>query len=312
MLKLDLSDKVALVTGGAGQLGRTMVRNLAECGADVVICYYSQKDYADELKNEVMKKFGVKSLAVQADVTNLDSVLKMKQEVNAVFDVVDIIVNNVSFCYPNTSLPVLSDISLIVPHNKSVAFIGPSGVGKTTLADIILGILSPKAGGVYYAGKSIHHSFKEWSQKVGYIPQQIYLLDESIIKNVAFGINSDDIDIMQVWHALEQAQLSEFVRSLPEGLETVVGDRGIRLSGGQRQRIGIARSLYNNPSILVLDEATSSLDTETEKAVMEAIEKFQGEKTLIIIAHRLSTIENCDIIYRIENGAINIEKTSSI
>jgi len=223
-------------------------------------------------------------------------------------DVLDIIVSDVTFQYPNTPSPVLKDISLTIPDKKSVAFIGASGEGKTTLADIILGVLTPETGGVFFAGKSIHHSFEEWSRNVGYIPQQIYLLDESILENVAFGIERDDIDVEQVWHTLEQAQLASFVRSLPEGLETIVGDRGIRLSGGQRQRIGIARALYNNPSILVLDEATSSLDTETEKAVMEAIEKFQGDKTMIIIAHRLSTIENCDIIYRVEDGDVVREK----
>ena len=223
-------------------------------------------------------------------------------------EVPDIIISDVSFQYPNTLSPVLTDISLVIPNKRSTAFIGSSGEGKTTLADIILGVLTPETGGVFFKGKSIHHNSDEWSRNVGYIPQQIYLLDESILENVAFGIDRADIDVEQVWHTLEQAQLASFVRSLPEGLETVVGDRGIRLSGGQRQRVGIARALYNNPSILVLDEATSSLDNETEKAVMEAIEKFQGEKTMIIIAHRLSTIENCDIIYRVEGGTVVREK----
>ena len=220
----------------------------------------------------------------------------------------DITVSNVSFRYPASSAAVLEDVSLTVPDKTSVAFIGSSGSGKTTLADLVLGVLAPDSGGVFFDGKSIHHNFDEWSRNVGYIPQQIYLLDESILENIAFGIDRADIDDRQVWHVLEQAQLTDFVRSLPNGLETIVGDRGIRLSGGQRQRIGIARALYNNPSILVLDEATSSLDTETEKAVMEAIEKFQGEKTMIIIAHRLSTIENCDIIYRVEDGMVIKEK----
>ena len=220
----------------------------------------------------------------------------------------DIAVSNVSFRYPNTSASVLEGVSLTIPDKKSVAFIGASGSGKTTLADIILGVLAPESGGVFFDGKSIHQNFDDWSRQVGYIPQQIYLLDESILENVAFGVDRSEIDTQQVRHALEQAQLTDFISSLPDGLETIVGDRGIRLSGGQRQRIGIARALYNNPSILVLDEATSSLDTETEKAVMEAIEKFQGDKTMIIIAHRLSTIENCDIIYRIESGSVAMEK----
>lgn len=214
----------------------------------------------------------------------------------------DIIVDNVRFTYPKIDKAVLENVSLIIPEKKSVAFVGPSGAGKTTLADVILGVLSPQTGGVFYSGKSVHHNFDWWCSNVGYIPQYIYLLDESVLENVAFGIKHSDIDIDRVWHALEQAQLAEFVRLLPDGIETTIGERGIRLSGGQRQRIGIARALYENPSILVLDEATSSLDNETEKAVMDSIEKLQGEKTMIIIAHRLSTIENCDIIYRVEDG----------
>ena len=268
--------------------------------------------------------------AVSRQVNMLNNVLYSRSSVDAVYkslfeedeaffdspvpetdlpaDVRDIIVSGVMFQYPNTQTPVLKDISLVVPYKKSVAFVGPTGAGKTTLADIILGVIPPETGGVFFEGKSIHHNFDEWSRNVSYIPQHIYLLDESILENVAFGIDHSDVDVKQVWRALEQAQLADFVRSLPEGIETVVGDRGIRLSGGQRQRVGIARALYNNPSILVLDEATSSLDNETERAVMEAIEKFQGDKTMIIIAHRLSTIEHCDIIYRVEDGAVFREK----
>ena len=216
----------------------------------------------------------------------------------------DIIVSDVTFQYPNTPSPVLEDISLVIPEKKSVAFVGASGAGKTTLADIILGIFTPESGGVFYDGKSIHHSPDEWSRCVGYIPQQIYLLDETIRENVAFGINADDIDEAKVWRALEQAQLKEFVQSLPEGLETVIGDRGVRLSGGQRQRIGIARAMYEDPPILVLDEATSSLDNDTEKAVMEALIGFHGSKTMLIVAHRLSTIEHCELVYRIGDKKI--------
>jgi len=218
-----------------------------------------------------------------------------------------ILIHDVSFQYPNTDNPVLTGASFEIPQNKSVAFVGPSGAGKTTLADLILGVLTPNTGGVYYKGKSIHHNFSEWSKNVGYIPQQIYLLDESIRENVAFGIDCESIDEAKVWFALDQAQLKDFVESLPQGLDTVVGDRGVRLSGGQRQRVGIARAMYENPSILVLDEATSSLDNETEKAVMDAVMGFQGNKTILIVAHRLSTIEHCDIVYRVENKAVTRE-----
>jgi len=216
----------------------------------------------------------------------------------------DIVINDLTFQYPCTAEAVLEGVTFSIPKNKSVAFVGPSGAGKTTLADLILGILTPDEGGVYYEGKSIHLHFDEWSQSVGYIPQQIYLLDESILANVAFGIDPDKIEEEKVWRALEQAQLKEFVESLPEGINTVVGDRGVRLSGGQRQRIGIARAMYENPPILVLDEATSSLDTETEKAVMDAIIGFHGNKTIIIVAHRLSTIEHCDIVFRVEDKKV--------
>ena len=246
-----------------------------------------------------------KSLFEEDDATTADH---PPAETGASAGARGISVSNVTFRYPTAPEPVLKDVSLVIPDKKSVAFIGPSGAGKTTLADIILGILPPRSGSVFHAGKSVHHNFDEWSSIVGYIPQQIYLLDESILENVAFGIDRDDIDLEKVWHALEQAQLADHVRSLPEGIETIVGDRGIRLSGGQRQRIGIARALYNNPSVLILDEATSSLDVETEKAVMEAIEKFQGEKTMIVIAHRLSTIEHCEIVYLVEDGNVERER----
>jgi len=216
----------------------------------------------------------------------------------------DIIVHGVTFKYPRGDAPVLDNVTLTIPDKKSVALVGPSGAGKTTLADLILGVFVPNSGAVFYEGQSTHGNFKKWSKNVGYIPQNIYLLDESIIANVAFGINPKDVDEDRVWRALEQAQLADFVRTLPDGLNTTAGERGVRLSGGQRQRIGIARALYNDPPILVLDEATSSLDNDTEKAVMDAVRSLQGEKTIIIIAHRLSTIEHCDIVYKVENGKV--------
>ena len=172
------------------------------------------------------------------------------------------------------------------------------------MADIILGILSPTEGSVNYGVMNVHEHPLKWSKKLAYIPQAIYLADETIRNNVAFGIDDEQIDEEKVWKALEEAQLKEFVKGLPEGLETMVGERGVRLSGGQRQRIGIARALYDNPEILVLDEATSALDSGTEAAVMEAIDRLQGRKTLIIIAHRLTTIRNCKYVYKVEDGKI--------
>jgi len=237
---------------------------------------------------------------------NISRVLK-ESEIQTT-NIKDIVVKDLTFKYPDTQSPVLDNVSFSIPENKSIAFVGSSGAGKTTLADLILGILSPSNGFVYYDGKSIHHDNDAWSKKIGYIPQQIYLLDESIIENVAFGIDRDLIDENKVRHALEQAQLTDFINSLPDGVETIVGDRGIRLSGGQRQRIGIARAMYEDPPILVLDEATSSLDDDTEKAVMESVMGFHGNKTMVIIAHRLSTIEHCDIVYRVEDQRVTRER----
>ena len=176
-----------------------------------------------------------------------------------------------------------------------------SGAGKSTMVDILLGLLHAQEGEITCDGTNIFKNYESWLAQIGYIPQSIYLVDESIRDNIAFGIDEDLIDDKRIWNILEEAQLKEFVEGLPEGLDTTIGDRGIRLSGGQRQRIGIARALYHDPEILVFDEATSALDNDTEAAVMEAINSFHGRKTMIIIAHRLNTIEKCDMIYRVEN-----------
>ncbi|SEP67534.1 ABC-type multidrug transport system, ATPase and permease component [Virgibacillus subterraneus] len=210
----------------------------------------------------------------------------------------------VSFRYPNQKEYSIKDISLTIPIGQSVAFIGESGAGKTTLVDIILGLFRPEEGEVLIDEKNLHDQKALWQQKIGYIPQSIFLSDDTIRGNVAFGIDKTKIDEDEVWRALDQAQLLEFVKGLPEKLETTVGERGVRLSGGQRQRIGIARALYHNPEILFMDEATSALDNETEKEIMKAIDGLKGEKTLIIIAHRLSTIENCDIVFKINKAEL--------
>ncbi len=214
-------------------------------------------------------------------------------------------IDHLSYRYPHTERDVIRDVSFEIPLGTSVGFTGESGSGKSTLADVILGILTPTAGHVYYGDMDVHAHPLKWSKKLAYIPQSIYLADESIRANVAFGIEPEDIDDEKVKSALAEAQLLDYVEKLPEGLDTQVGERGVRLSGGQRQRIGIARALYSDPEILVLDEATSALDNETEAAVMEAIERLHGKKTLLIIAHRLSTIENCEMIYHLENGKLS-------
>lgn len=219
---------------------------------------------------------------------------------------------HITYHYPDSDTEVLHDITLKIPKGKTVALIGPSGAGKTTLADIILGLLPPVSGVVIMDDKNVYENLRSWRQKLGYIPQSIYLSDDTIRNNVAFGIYEEQIDEDAIWKALEKAQLKEFVQGLEKGLDTYVGDRGVRLSGGQRQRIGIARALYHDPEILVLDEATSALDSSTEQAVMESIESLQGLKTMVIIAHRLTTIKNADLIYEVVEGKVIQRKKEDI
>ena len=212
--------------------------------------------------------------------------------------------DHISFHYPDSPKAIFKDAHMTVPRGKSVGIIGASGAGKSTIVDVLLGLLHAQEGKITCDGVDIFKNYESWLAQVGYIPQSIYLIDESIRDNIAFGIDADKIDDKRLWEVLEEAQLKEFIEELPEGLDTTIGDRGVRLSGGQRQRIGIARALYNDPEILVFDEATSALDNDTEAAVMEAVNSFHGKKTMIIIAHRLNTIEKCDIIYKVENAKL--------
>lgn len=213
----------------------------------------------------------------------------------------EITVNSLSFAYDNMDQNVLEDISFSIEKGKSVAFIGESGGGKTTLVDNILGILKPQKGSVLVDGVNINEIMQSWHRDIGYIPQTIFIMDDTVRRNVAFGVRNEEIDDEKVWEALREAQLESFVKNLEHGLDTEVGEAGTRLSGGQRQRIGIARALYHAPDILVFDEATSALDNETEKEVMAAIDALHGSKTMLMIAHRLTTIENCDHVYSVEN-----------
>ena len=217
--------------------------------------------------------------------------------------------SNLNFRYEMTDEDVLKNVNISVQRGEAVGFVGQSGSGKSTLIDILLGLLDPKNGSVSINGLSIGEVKRQWQHIVGYIPQTIFLMDDSLRRNIAIGIADSEIDEVAIHDALKSAQLEDFVASLPEGLDTVVGERGVRLSGGQRQRIGIARALYHRPSVLVLDEATSSLDTETEKGVMQAVQALQGDKTVIIVAHRLSTVEYCDRLYRLDAGRIVDEGT---
>ena len=215
---------------------------------------------------------------------------------------------DVTYHYPNSDVLIFDHADMEIPIGASVGIVGASGAGKTTVVDILLGLLEVQSGGVYADDVNIKDEYRSWLKNVGYIPQLIFMLDDTILKNVAFGVPEDEIDMNRVWEVLKEAQMDEFVRSLPEGLNTGIGERGIRISGGQRQRLGIARALYYDPEVLILDEATSALDNDTEAAIMDAINSLQGRKTLVIIAHRLQTIEKCDMIYRIEGGKATLEK----
>ena len=216
---------------------------------------------------------------------------------------------NLTFNYANTPAPSLCDVNIVVRKGETVGFIGPSGAGKSTLVDVILGLLPPSSGELLVDDVNMHEHNIEWQSTIGYVAQAIYLTDDSIRRNVAFGIAEKEIDEVALERALKSAQLWECVQGLPEKTHTIVGERGIRVSGGQRQRIGIARALYHEPQVLVLDEATSSLDIETETEVMSAIRALQGFKTILIVAHRLSTVQHCDRVYKIEDARIVGEGT---
>ncbi|MEK9500748.1 ABC transporter ATP-binding protein [Gaopeijia maritima] len=210
----------------------------------------------------------------------------------------------VTFTYPEASGPSLVEVDMEIRRGQAVGLVGPTGSGKTTAVDVILGLLTPTEGRVSVDGVSLAGRERGWQRHVGYIPQDIFLSDTSIRQNIAFGIAQSEIDDDAVERALEAAQIREFVHRLPDGVNTMVGERGVRLSGGQRQRIGIARALYHDPDVLVMDEATSALDTETERTVMKAIEHLKGSRTLVIIAHRLSTVEACDRLYLLRDGRV--------
>lgn len=215
---------------------------------------------------------------------------------------------DITFKYPNSDKLIFNQANMTISVGQSVGIVGTSGAGKTTIVDILLGLLEMENGSILCDGKDALDNYKSWLSNIGYIPQSISLIDDTIRANVAFGYPQENLDDDSVWRVLEEAQMKEFVQQLPEGLDTKVGERGVRLSGGQRQRIGIARALYHNPELLILDEATSALDNDTEAAIMEAINHFHGKKTMLIIAHRLKTIENCDVIYKVEDGKITVNK----
>ena len=218
-------------------------------------------------------------------------------------------IKNLCYQYPKATILALSNISLIIKKGESIGIVGKSGAGKSTLSDLILGLLKPSTGSIYLDGVDIYNDIKSWQALIGYVQQDIFLLDDSICKNIAFGVPDDKIDVKRLTEAISESQLDEFISSLPEGIDTRLGERGVRLSGGQKQRIGIARALYRNTPILVFDEATSALDNETESEIVSAIKSFKGIRTTIVIAHRLSTIEHCDRVIELKKGCIvNIDE----
>jgi ABC-type multidrug transport system fused ATPase/permease subunit len=211
------------------------------------------------------------------------------------------------FRYAGADSPALDGVSFVIRAGDFVGFVGPSGAGKSTLIDVILGLLAPQEGTLRVDGTDMREIVGDWQSLIGYVPQNIALIDDTIRNNVALGVDAGDIDDSRVRKALELAQLWQYVEALPDALDTVIGERGVRMSGGQRQRLGIARALYHEPAVLVLDEATSALDTETEAGVMNSVERLRGDRTIIVVAHRLSTVRYCDRLYRLESGRVVAE-----
>jgi ATP-binding cassette, subfamily B, bacterial PglK len=215
-----------------------------------------------------------------------------------------LVIEHLSYCYPASRRPAIDDVSLEIPRGHWVAFIGPTGAGKTTLADLILGLLVPRSGRILMDGRNLHDNLAGWQRNIGYVPQTIYLIDDSVRRNVAFGVPEEEIDDKRVWQALRAAQMDQFIRSLPGESKALVGEHGDRLSGGERQRLGIARALYRDPEVLVIDEATANLDPGTEAAIVETIGKLRDKKTIIVITHRPAFVRNCDCIYMLAQGRL--------
>jgi ABC-type multidrug transport system fused ATPase/permease subunit len=264
---------------------------------------YSLDQLYLDLKRIEQQKIGEPFKLV--DSLSRDSLFSSKHHEDQVMSFVNQIdLEDVTYRYPQASETVLKNVSLTIKKGQSIALIGKSGAGKTTLVDVILGLLIPEIGDIKVDGRSIYKDLRSWQNLVGYIPQSIFLIDDTITRNVAFGVPDELIDLERLNKAIQAAHLTELTEQLPDGTQTVVGERGMRLSGGQRQRIGIARALYHEREVLVLDEATAALDSETESRVTEAIKSLSGTKTMIIIAHRLTTVQHCDCVYLMDRGRV--------
>jgi ATP-binding cassette, subfamily B, bacterial PglK len=242
---------------------------------------------------------------IHQDLTTLANYQKKPKKTEERLHLTDKIqLEDICYTYPESKEQVLKDISINIPQGAAVGFAGPTGSGKTTLVNLILGLLEPTQGTICIDDKRIKENLAAWQKNIGYIPQFIYLSDDTVANNIAFGLKSDEIEPDKLKKAIEVAQLDNFIKNLSQGADTFIGERGIRLSGGQRQRVGIARAIYNNPEVLVMDEATSSLDNITEKFLIQAIERLKKDRTVIIIAHRLTTVKNCDKVYFLDQGRI--------
>lgn len=246
---------------------------------------------------------------VHADFITLGNLSKEKrqnhQSNNKTIKFENLLIDSVNFSFPSKkNINVIDKISLMIKKGQAVGITGPSGSGKTTLINLILGLLNPKNGRICVNNKNIQDNISNWQSLIGYVPQHITLTDASIKENIALGLQVDKIDDDRIWTVLEEANLTEFVKDLPKQLNTLIGENGMRLSGGQRQRLGLARAMYRDPEVLIFDEATSSLDVETEKRITHEIMKMSGKRTLIIVAHRTTTIKDCDVIYYLKNGEI--------
>ena len=289
----DISEMISMLS----VLGLAAIR-LMPC-ANRINTYMTEIAYQKPCLDYVYENLNMNAITEKNNQALMTAKEDVKLELRDKIELKDMV-----YAYPNTDKLIFDHADMVVPYGKSVGIMGSSGAGKSTVVDILLGLLKLHEGTITCDGVNIFDNYPAWLAQIGYIPQSIYLVDEPIRNNIAFGIADDEIDDDRIWQVLEEAQMKEFVKSLLEGLDTTIGDRGVRLSGGQRQRLGIARALYHNPEILIFDEATSALDNETEQAVMDAINSFHGKKTMVIIAHRLNTIEKCDIIYKVENGKI--------
>jgi ABC-type multidrug transport system fused ATPase/permease subunit len=299
---VDLEDLVPQISVMAMAAGRLLP------SANRINNYQTQIAYFEPFLDNVMNNLRdeIHDTSVQYD----PAAYKKAMDAEKLPVTKQICLEGITYSYPGAASPVLCNADMTIPVGRSVGIVGSSGAGKTTIVDVMLGLLDIESGRITADGVNIRDNYHGWLKNIGYIPQTIFMIDSTIRKNVAFGIKDEDIDDEKVWRALKEASLDEYVRSLPDGLNTGIGERGIRLSGGQRQRIGIARALYGDPEVLVLDEATSALDGDTEKAIMESVNSLHGRKTLIIIAHRLQTIEQCDMVYRIENGKAVVERVT--